>query len=175
MAERTCEKCGKVFPYPRDLRKHQERKTPCSLIVDESELSATELQKKYDCDLCGRKFSSQSSASRHIRQRCKATNLEDEGSLHIDDPPRRTMTMEAMQAMLEKQQAMLERLVARAELPGVIMDAKVDGRAAMSERDQVIAAAQAARGQVARGAAELAYLLETVGAPPLGGDVRSRG
>jgi hypothetical protein len=76
---------------------------------------------------------------------------------------------ERLAAAVKKQQAVLDRLVARSELPGAIQDAKLDGRAAMSERECVVAAAQAARGQVARGAAELAYLLETVGAPPAAG------
>jgi hypothetical protein len=115
---------------------------------------------------------SQISMYRHIRLYCKVADggkaLPQEptmlSALEVERAREETASLRTEVARLG---AIVERLALRAELPGVIMDAKVDGRAAMSERDQVIAAAQAARGQVERGAAELEYLLETVGAPRL--------
>jgi hypothetical protein len=170
MADRTCEDCGKTFDKPFLLKRHQGRKTPCQPVVA---LGGGE----NDCRYCGRGFSSKISMYRHIRLNCKAVNNEkgpqDLAALAVQEAARAKEETASLRAEVARLGSLVERLVARAELPGVIQDKKLDGRAAMSERDQVIAAAQAARGQVEWGAAELAYLLETVGAAPLDGDVHS--
>jgi hypothetical protein len=72
-------------------------------------------------------------------------------------------TIAGMRAALIKQQEELDRAAARAELPAAIQDAKLDGRAAMTEREQVITAARVALRLAERNAAELAWLLEIVG------------
>ena len=74
MSDRTCPKCNAAFAYPRDLKRHLVRKTPCAPIVSDEELPPEERAKGHECRYCCRKFSTQPSLYRHIRHRCKIAN-----------------------------------------------------------------------------------------------------
>lgn len=63
--DRTCPKCGKVFPKPCVLKVHLGRKTPCEPIT-------VPKGGAHDCKFCGRPYSSQISLARHVRSTCKA-------------------------------------------------------------------------------------------------------
>lgn len=89
MDNRSCRKCGIVFSYPRDLKRHLVRKTPCAPIVEEAELPVAELVKGYECRYCRRKFSTTSSLNRHMRHRCKIANGEGGMALLMDHTLRR--------------------------------------------------------------------------------------
>ncbi len=86
MADRTCTQCGTVFKYPKYLREHQKRQTPCSLVVDPNELSPLirgdpDISKK-QCRFCGRVLSCYTAMRRHVREHCKVapnTKNGDEG------------------------------------------------------------------------------------------------
>ena len=71
MSDRTCEKCGKKFKYPSALKVHLQRVTPCSPIVDQSDLTFQERQKPFSCKFCGRRYQLEQSMWRHMRQRCQ--------------------------------------------------------------------------------------------------------
>jgi hypothetical protein len=77
MADRTCELCGKVFRYPKYLREHQKRKTPCAPIVARDDLPEKEQEKPHPCRYCGRRFASETSMYRHVRNTCAIANSDD--------------------------------------------------------------------------------------------------
>ena len=89
MADRTCQKCGAIFPYPRDLKRHLARKTPCAPIVEEAELPLAEQAKEHECRYCRRKYSTLPSLHRHMRHRCKIANDEGGMALLMDHTLRR--------------------------------------------------------------------------------------
>lgn len=70
MVDRTCDKCGKVFAKPFQLKRHLGRKTPCDPILDSSPGGL-------QCRFCGRAYGSAASLSRHTRTRCKIANSEE--------------------------------------------------------------------------------------------------
>ena len=72
--DRTCAKCGKVFPKPCILKAHLERKTPCEPIT-------TSKGGAYDCKFCGRSYSSQVSLARHVRLACKVASANSEAAV----------------------------------------------------------------------------------------------
>jgi ribosomal protein L37AE/L43A len=163
MASFQCAKCEAVFADNAHLKRHQARKTPCDPVV---QVDAE--RKGLSCRYCGRAFTTRPALSRHERHRCKIANPGGEAEEPANRVPQQVIQeaeVAALRAEVARLGAEVERLVARSELPATILDKKLDGRAAMSEREQVISAAQAARGQAERGLTELAYLLETVGAP----------
>ena len=76
--DRTCQKCSKIFTKPCFLKAHLQRKTPCAPIVDNPEdLTEADQAKPHPCKYCGRRFASQVSMGRHVRQTCKIANSED--------------------------------------------------------------------------------------------------
>lgn len=68
MSDRTCVKCKTMFTFPRDLKRHFTRKTPCDLIIINYEV--LDQEKKYKCSHCNRNYSSASSLTRHINHNC---------------------------------------------------------------------------------------------------------
>lgn len=68
---RSCTDCGKAFPNLSQLKRHKTRKTPCSPIVRECDLTEAERANKHPCKYCGRRLATPQSLSRHIRQFCK--------------------------------------------------------------------------------------------------------
>ncbi len=68
MSEVQCEKCLKKFRDDRDLKRHQARVTPCTLIVEEKDDEGN------GCKYCGRHFTTKSSMQRHVKQSCRVAN-----------------------------------------------------------------------------------------------------
>lgn len=77
MASLECERCGKGFKYPYLLRRHQERKTPCALIVEKHELSLKEQSKPHSCKFCSHRFTTPQALSRHIKKTCKVAGSKE--------------------------------------------------------------------------------------------------
>jgi len=84
MADKTCEKCGKVFAHPSWLKKHRERKRPCTPIVDQSALPASEADKPHVCPYCGRRFTALTNMRRHVRNSCKIAPNDKNGTNGMD-------------------------------------------------------------------------------------------
>lgn len=119
MADRTCQRCGKAFKYPKYLRQHQARKTPCAPILEAEDLPAEVLedpdldQKK--CRFCGRVFSSYTSMRRHVRNSCKiAPNAKNGGAgmevLYEHTIRRQAAQLEAQQAQITQMMGMMRRM-----------------------------------------------------------------
>jgi DNA-directed RNA polymerase subunit RPC12/RpoP len=73
MPEHVCNTCGKAFPSPSKLRRHQGRLTPCAPVINGTELaSGSGDAKSYRCVACGRGFTSASGRSTHSRHYCPA-------------------------------------------------------------------------------------------------------
>ena len=72
-----CEKCGAEFQYRSYLERHMKRKTPCALIVANEDLPLTEQDKPHGCKFCGRRFSTVSGVSHHIRKNCKIARSKE--------------------------------------------------------------------------------------------------
>jgi C2H2-type zinc finger protein/C2H2 type zinc finger protein len=106
-AQRTCHKCNKSFPYPRDLKKHLARKTPCAPIVDVAELSAADLLKEYSCRYCGRTFTTATAMSRHVKHRCQIANSEEGMEKLMEHTLQRQMA--EMSARIDKLTTLLEK------------------------------------------------------------------
>lgn len=75
MSDRQCKLCGKEFKYPKYLREHQQRKTPCAPILEPEDLPDEVLEdpdlNKKKCRFCGRVFANYTSMRRHIRNACR--------------------------------------------------------------------------------------------------------
>lgn len=70
MVEVQCQICLKKFRDLSNLRRHQSRATPCTLIVEAKD-------EGNGCKYCGRQFASKSSMQRHIKQSCKVANSSE--------------------------------------------------------------------------------------------------
>ena len=112
MADRACQRCGRVFKYPRDLRTHLARKTPCAPILEVADLPAEvredpELENK-KCCFCGRVFSSYTSMRRHVRTTCKIAPNERNGDAGMETLYEHTLRLQedriaALEDMMAKQ------------------------------------------------------------------------
>jgi DNA-directed RNA polymerase subunit RPC12/RpoP len=113
MVDRTCSRCGKAFRFPAHLREHQARKRPCADIVEPEDLSETDRDKPYPCKYCGRRFATQVSMCRHVRQACKIAT-SDEGMEKLMDH-----TLQRQMAQMEARMgAQIARLAELTELLG---------------------------------------------------------
>jgi hypothetical protein len=82
MADRTCERCGKVFALPCRLKAHLGRNNPCDtitapeVIVTAPEVVATvvpfTVESPLTCKACGKSFTTTSNLYRHQRRNCDA-------------------------------------------------------------------------------------------------------
>lgn len=110
MADRTCDKCGKVFPFPSHLKQHMRRKTPCSVIVEKHELPVAEQAKPHACKFCGHRFTWSSGLYGHIKNTCKIAGSE-EGLTKLYEHTLRRQEAEiaAMRQSMARMEAMMER------------------------------------------------------------------
>lgn len=77
MDDRTCDKCRAIFPNPSKLKRHLLRKTPCQPIVNAVDIEVSDIDKKFQCRFCMRRFASSSSVNKHIRMSCKIARNPD--------------------------------------------------------------------------------------------------
>ena len=68
MVNKTCEKCGHIFPTPSQLQTHLKRKTPC----DQNNI------KNFKCKYCHISFSFSNSMYRHIKNSCNVFKEEEQ-------------------------------------------------------------------------------------------------
>jgi hypothetical protein len=109
--DRTCSICGKSFKYPRGLREHQKRKTPCTPIINTEDLpqdhkNDPDLSRK-QCTFCGRVLSCYNSMRRHVRESCPiAPNLKNgaDGMMLLYEH-----TLRKREEMIERQQSQIEQ------------------------------------------------------------------
>jgi hypothetical protein len=73
--ENTCLACGKKFRDPRDLKRHQTRKTPCIVLGNQNVI-------ENKCIYCNHAYSSKYSLSKH-QKKC---NMKNGGIEAIPDP-----------------------------------------------------------------------------------------
>ncbi len=110
MGDKTCDKCGKVFPKPFYLKRHRSRKTPCEAIV--AAAAVDELVCKY----CHRTFTTKQALSRHIKQYCKIATT-DEG---MDKLFEHTLQQQIASMRIEQQQQLAEQSAQIAELTALV-------------------------------------------------------
>ncbi len=84
MSDRICKKCGKQFQYPCYLQQHLKRTKPCTLILEDDDLSEEEQKKKYKCCFCGRRFTTYTNMRRHVRERCKIAPTKKNGEASME-------------------------------------------------------------------------------------------
>jgi hypothetical protein len=74
MADRTCQRCLKVFDAPCRLKQHSERARPCKEPIPEKEVQpAVQVENNgaFHCDRCDKRYSSIQSLQRHRRTVCR--------------------------------------------------------------------------------------------------------
>ena len=106
--DRTCHKCNKTFTKPCLLKAHLARKTPCTPITDINELPPSDQAKKHPCKYCGRRFATQISMCRHVRQSCKIANSEDGMEKLVEHTLQRQLTEQNMK--IDKLMALMAAL-----------------------------------------------------------------
>ncbi len=127
MADRTCISCGRAFKYPRSLREHRARKTPCTPILSPQDhppevLGDPDLEAK-KCRFCGRVFSNRTSMLRHVRHNCKiAPNAKngDEGleKLYDHTNKRQSEEIAELKAEMAKMREDMRNLTERSVVVG---------------------------------------------------------
>lgn len=112
MADRTCERCGKIFSAPSLLKRHLGRKTSCALVIEGGELSDVDLQKAFTCQHCGRRFSSSGGLRRHVRMNCKIVKTRKQSGAEgaSDCLAIYRHRLEKQQVQISEQAAQLEEL-----------------------------------------------------------------
>lgn len=115
MADRTCEKCLRVFQFPSQLRRHEGRKTPCRTIVASAELPIPEQTKPYGCRFCGHRFAQHPSMYRHIKNSCKVAGSPEGMQKLFDHTHKKQLEAEAQLAELQRQ--ILAGTAAATQLP----------------------------------------------------------
>ena len=101
----SCTKCGVTFKDNYHLKRHLERKSPCTAVVDRN----TEAD-GFTCRLCGRAFKSKTSMYRHIRQNCSVTEtLQPANQRRLAE---QAVKVDALQMQLTKLTALLENKLA---------------------------------------------------------------
>jgi hypothetical protein len=150
MADRTCAACGRVFRYPKHLRQHELRKTPCAPILEPEDVQALYDRKtledpdfeKKKCSFCGRVFGTYTNMRRHVRNACKIAPNAKNGDAGMEILYEHTIRrQETRIAALERQNAeilgMMRKLVVQTAAPAG--GAQVSGEIAVHNRDGTVA------------------------------------
>ena len=76
-----CQKCGKESTDASNYRKHLARKTPCTLVLEDDDLTDEQKDNPNKCKHCGRVFTRHTSMVAHMKKACKAarSDKEDDG------------------------------------------------------------------------------------------------
>lgn len=138
--DRECGRCGRPFRFPRDLRVHEARKTPCDPIVDPGARPPEarddpELEDK-TCRFCGRVYASPASMRRHVRDNCRIAPTEKNGGagmelLYQHTARRQQARIEALEAQVVAMADQMTAGKASAGAGGVAVvgdNARVDNR-----------------------------------------------
>ncbi len=117
-----CVRCGKSFQYPSLLKRHQNQKTTCVLILEKENLSETEQKKKYNCKFCGRRYTTYTSMCRHVRESCKIAPNEKNGEegmellyKHVKHEQKRNDRLENEMRVIKTQMGQLVNLLVTRE------------------------------------------------------------
>jgi hypothetical protein len=105
MVEHACEACGKKFKAMCDYRRHQQRKTPCSPIVDPAPDTG-----RPSCQFCGRTFASRDTLVRHIRNNCKIARSDEGMELLFEHTYKRQEEEKALVATQEENERLRTEL-----------------------------------------------------------------
>ncbi len=124
--DKTCSKCGKRFSKPCLLKGHLNRKTPCASLASHDDLSEADRQKKHPCKYCGRRYTTQVSMYRHIRNSCRIANTT-EGMEKLMD---HTLS----QQVAEQKQATNELRERVAELTALLKESMTSAGRATADR-----------------------------------------
>lgn len=138
MPDHVCNRCHKTFQGPAFLRRHQNRKTPCAIIIEPEDLPVAvqadpELEKKR-CHFCGRVFSSNNTKNRHIRKSCKIAPNQRNGNVGMELLYQHVLRQDAERAA---QNAEIERL--RGEVNELRQNQVAPPPAAMADRGGIAA------------------------------------
>jgi hypothetical protein len=106
MTTPQCGKCLKLFRDPYNLKRHQARATPCTLILEAKEDSN-------GCKYCGRQFATKQTMQRHIKQSCKVANSPDGMEALFHHTVQKQLTKQEEQ--LVKQERLLEQCIEQKE------------------------------------------------------------
>ena len=132
-----CQKCGREFRVPAELKRHLNRKTPCAPILDAAAIaSAPEQSGQHQCHFCGRTFTQKSHLTRHKTKACKISPGGPNGPngmemlfQHIQS--RNAIGLEEYTARLHEIEAKLSQLMVQAK---AVQDASVAARAVEDRR-----------------------------------------
>lgn len=105
MDDRTCDKCGKEFQFPSNLKIHQQRKTPCQPNADTPD-------GKHICAHCGRGFAYKSGLYRHVNHMCKRAKDHKPANTPPTVTPQET---DAMQQQIAELTRRVEQLTAQVQ------------------------------------------------------------
>lgn len=70
MPAHACRQCGRHFDFPSQLRRHEQRKTPCSKVLAAPQSAASV------CHYCGRSFATRQGLYQHTKHHCRAAKLQ---------------------------------------------------------------------------------------------------
>lgn len=140
--DRTCTRCFKQFKYPKELRRHQQRKTPCAPILEDKDLPAESLEdaelgllSKRKCRFCGRVFSSYNCMRRHVRNNCKIPPNERNGDVGMELLYKHTVAKQ--QEQIEAQRRQIEKLTKMMAQQMALAEHKAPPRSSICTRSEV--------------------------------------
>ena len=107
-----CHKCTQTFRDAYNFKRHMDRKTPCTLILEAEDrpiqaCDALEFEQKI-CRFCGRAFSSPSAMRRHVRSWCRVAPNTKNGDKGME-----RLYEHTLQRQNAEQNAKIDRLEAQ--------------------------------------------------------------
>ncbi len=91
---KKCYSCGKIFPAPKDLQRHKNRKTPCLI----REVPADQVMNPRRCIFCNRIFSTMGNLTTHLTK-CK---IKNGGMKILDDKVKYEQEIRILKEHIEK-------------------------------------------------------------------------